>query len=425
MVRWRTTAVSLLLQWKDSPAALYAASLGMAAVMAILMVVLPWRIMALGGREIAVGASGGLLMGVYILSCLLIRPHLDRIGVKRLVVASSALTAGNGLLLATASTVPAVLGLVCLQALVLGAFWSPLTGWLSGTHEGGELSRRLTQFSFFWAAGNILGASAGGPLLNADWRLPFLVISAAAAGIGLLAALAHQDRAVVAIENHAQDRSAENAFPLLPAFRRAARLGLLCSCLGMGLLRGPLASLLEQMTTTARQGAEMTSLILGLSGGVQMLCFFLLGRTEKWHYRASLLLGVQVFGAAMLIGVAAAQQVSVAGFCAAATMIATSYLYSSHVYYTLSGGMGRAAGMALHEIVLSIGFTIGSMGGGLIGHLWNIRWSFALGAVVWTAGIVGQAAISLRRRNSFSGGGNSEPYSRSSGVSAGGCPVRR
>lgn len=393
MAKLRGAAVYLLTQWKYSPVALYACAFCMAVIISMQMVVLPWRIIALGGKELAVGASGGLLMGVYIISCVLIRPHLDRIGVKRLVVISSFLTAVNCFLLSIAPTVTAVLLLVSVQAIVTGAFWSPLTGWISGIHEGKALNQRLARFSFGWSAGNIAGPLLGGPLLNTAQWLPFVVLGGLAAFLFLLAGVIHQERAVAATDNHAATAAIS---PHLPSFRWMSRIAMIVSCIGLGMLRTPLASLCKELTPTIQAGTDMNSLVMGLSGGMQVVSFFLLGRTEKWHYRLWCLIGVQLLGAVLLAGVGWSDSIWIVGICAIAAMIATSYTYSSHVYYTLSGGAERSSGMALHEIMLSIGFTVGSFGGGFVGEWLNLRWAYQMAAAIWVTGMIVQLAIYMR-----------------------------
>lgn len=398
MAKLHGAAVYLLTQWKYSPTALYASAFCMAAIMSMLMVALPWRIIALGGNALAVGASGGLLMGVYVFSCILIRPHLDRLGVKRLVMASCFLTAGNCALLTVAPTVSAVLCVVCLQAIVTGAFWSPLIGWLSGVHEGKALNHRLGRFSFFWATGSIVGSSLGGPLLNLYQWLPFLLGGVLALFVFVLAAMVHQKKA---LETHEENAKVDPPKHLV-TFRWMTRVGLVVSFVGLGLLRTPLASLLKEMLPTEQEGSDMHSIIMGLSSGMLMVCFYVLGKTQRWHFRLGLLLGMQLVGVALLACIGWVPSVWGVGLCAVLTMTATSFIYSSHVFYTLSGGAGRAAGMALHEIVLAIGFAFGSFGGGVVGQWIGIRWAYYMGAAVWLTGIAVQIAIYLRKKASTS-----------------------
>lgn len=394
MAKLRGAAVYLFTQWKYSPVALYACAFCMAVTVSILTVALPWRIIALGGKKIAVGASGGLLMGVYIVSCVLIRPHLGRLGVKRLVIVSTFLTGVVCALLAVASSVTLILVLVSLQAVVAGAFWSPLVGWLSGAHEGKNLNHRLGRFNFSWSVGNILGLSLGGPLLNIHYQLPFLVDCILCLFLCVLAAVVHQERRVTNNEDSIQ----EPYTPELISFRWISRIGLVVGSIALGLMRAPLASLFEELTSTVRQGADINSLVLGLSGGMQMISFILMGRTERWHYHLGWLLGVQLLGVLLLVCVGWTGSVWIVGFCAVTVMIATSFLYSSHVFYTLSGGIERSAGMAVHEIMLATGMTIGAFGGGCIGQWLNLQWAYRMGAAVWLIGMIVQLAIYVRKK---------------------------
>ena len=173
MVYPRTARELIVLRWRRSAAALFAAAALFSLSGAMVMTAVPWRIMALGGSESAVGLAGGLMMGVYAVGCVFLGPFADRIGPKRLIMVAT-----GGITLTTAGmtqaeSVGAVLALVAANAVLTSMFWPPVMGWLSAGHEAASLNRRLGRFNFCWSSGLIAGNLLGGVLFRFRPWSPF------------------------------------------------------------------------------------------------------------------------------------------------------------------------------------------------------------------------------------------------------------
>jgi len=127
------------------------------------------------------------------------------------------------------------------------------------------------------------------------------------------------------------------------------------------------------------------------------------GRFDFWHFKPTLLFGVQavlvlpllliIFGRTLWAFVPAFMIMGV-GF---------GFAYSSHLYYASCGSKKRSAPMAIHEVTLSLGIIVGSGAGGyLSGHVgpyspyWFAAGVLALGAI---AQALTWAVFSPRRHN--------------------------
>ncbi len=91
--------------------------------------------------------------------------------------------------------------------------------------------------------------------------------------------------------------------------------------------------------------------------------------------------------------------------------IAFGFAYSSHLYYGASASSKRSVRMVIHEVVISLGITIGSGTGGylaknmgLYAPYWFAIAMVGLGIIVQTAiHVVSQTRIALARRPAATG----------------------
>ena len=154
------------------------------------------------------------------------------------------------------------------------------------------------------------------------------------------------------------------------------------------------------LPVSARIDLSMSKTMIGLlllSRALFMTVgFFLLGRTTFWHFRSLPPLLGQIFLAISLILLIYIRSPLFLGLVLALVGLVTAFSYFNSVFHGASGSTNRANRMALHEILLSAGFITGSFMGGIIYQ------KYSMSAVYWfcltlvLAGIVVQAALSLR-----------------------------
>lgn len=392
MIKSRTLSSTFVLRWKYSPVALYAAVFLYAFSLATILIALPWLVIAFEGGSFAVGSVGGLVFGTYIISCLLFGPHADRLGTKRLVmlamVSACVIFAG----MALAPSIAISLLLAGALGLISGMFWAPLMGWLSAGNEGRRLNRRLSMFNFSWALGNIVGYWFGGNLIAVSVWLPFVTASCCAFLAFVLVAGVRRKRTEVPDSTVPPGDFAHP--PELRTFRRMSRVALLTAWISMGAMSTPLASLIDDMSLGPDAHAPVAA---GIS--IMLMCsFFLLGRTPCWHYRISFLLLMQLLSAGMLACIALSGGAGELALFALAATPGFAVAYSSDLYYGVSGGTRRAASMAIHEILVASGATIGSLGSGALGGLIGVREVYYVIGACMAVSVAVQAGIFIRSR---------------------------
>ncbi len=393
-IRTRITREAIVLRWRRFGMSLYVGVFLYSLTVHIVFTAVPWQIMAIRGGEapVEVGLAGGLYTGAYAIACLLLGPFAERIGLKRLAMLGTGITALVILALPAVPIVAVVLALFAAAAAVSSMFWPPVIGWISAGHENARLNRRLGAFNFSWCSALILGSVIGGLLFEVRYWLPFAVACGLSLGAFVWVATARKyhgpPRPADALDNTAEDAErAEHAD--LPAFHIMARIAMVTGWVAIGVLRFPLSTLLEWMSL--KSGAY--GLVVGGSSLAMLCAFTVMGLTHRWHYSRAFFWGCQVLGAALLGWMLFSRNVwDVALLVIPATLFA-SIVYPADLYYGVSGGKNRAASVSVHEILLAVGFAIGSFGGGLVARWLGPKAPFPVAAGVMILGVAAQVGI--------------------------------
>lgn len=273
-----------------------------------------------------------------------------------------------------------------LLGLASACFWPRVAGWLSAGREGQDLSRIMGRFNLAWSTGGLAAPTLGGLLLAVDLRLPFLGASVLLAVFFVLNALRlGQDAASAPAAG-----LAETPGTVKTPLRVPGRLGMVSVSFLIGIL-------MNIYPAYARDTFGLSEAVIGTFLLVRMVLntggFLLWGRTSFWHFQPWVLPGVQV----VLIGLAVAYPL--AGqpwmvFVLFALMgIVYSFQYSYSQFHSTAGAADRTRGTTIHEVVLNIGFILGTAAGGWIAEAWSMETAFAVAA--WFALAIGAVQLVL------------------------------
>jgi len=360
------------------------------------LIALPWRVMELGGRSMAVGAVGTLSLGMYMASCLLIRSLSIQAGPRRLITTCCLVTAVILAAMPLTSNVGLVLILVGLKGAVMGMFWPSVMGWISAGTEGAPLNRRLSAFSFSWAVGAIAGSWLGGFLFSVVYWLPFAV--GFVMSILTFLSVYPLNEKTESETPESVDTGMEPVHPHLMTFKWITRIGLLVGWIAFGTIRVPIAGLIKELDPA--RGPNLHAWSAAGINLVLVLSFFVLGRTRAWHYRFGILALGQLALAITLAGVGLSQTGAQIIICCLLATPALALVYSSHLYYSVSGvGARRQRSAALHELILASGFAFGSFGGGAWGQAFGIRSVFYAAAGIVLITVAAQTVLALRPKS--------------------------
>lgn len=363
---------------------LYGIAFTFSACCGLSSILLPFAAMRLGAGPSLVGLVGGCYMGGYMLCCLLAVPHIDRVRPKPLILACNVGYVLLSLLMAFTHRPHVLAALALVYGVLMAGVWPPLMSWVSHGFEGVPLNRRLGRYNICWGSGLIISPYVGGRLIDVDVRLAFGAL-AAAHGLALACAALARTRQPRPVRHDQDDcREPPSPQPAGDTLRFMARVSLMGAYVALGLARFQFPVLAKSLGIESSDfGVAIAALSLA-----NVLAFALLGRTALWHYRPRLLWASQFLLAANVAVVCFARTTIHLCVLAAGIGALVSLAYSSSLFYGVSGQRNRGRMTTIHELVLSTGFVIGSIGSGYFTEWIGLKATYPVFGAVLLAGVI-------------------------------------
>lgn len=342
-----------------------------------------------------------------------------RFGLRKLSVAGAALLVVASAAMAISTTFTGLLLAMALLGLGGGAMWPNIEAELSRGRQGTLLRRRLAFFNIMWCAGTALGPLVGGWIYpnqkalaagGADIFLPAFIASAV---MGLLTAVLlavwrphvpQQDE----VRRHAAAES-PHCPARLKAFMGMSFLANFVAYVVLGNMRQVYEGLAKFQW--GENAPQWHSWLLVLLAGASTLMFTFLFLAHRWAYRLKRLLFWQLAMAGGLLAAAllADPLLAAAGFLLIG--IATSFVYSGSLFYSVEGKTETTHMAGWHEAFIGLGSLVGIL---VMGHapdmaaalgigneVWQLRSPYLLAAGLVTCGMTAQLLIYLRHRPDF------------------------
>ncbi len=393
---------------------LYGAAFMMAISLSMAWTAMPFVLSNMGGTNAHVGYAPAVNTLAYMIALLVTGSRFGHLRVRR-----TTLSAATVALLATAVMSFCVLwaefhadasGRTWIWTLIVAGgiggaamalYWPFLMSWVSADYEGVRLNRRFGRYNGAWSGGASIGPLIGGWLFEVNAVLPLL-----AAVVFVLLSLVllsfgrdGSDREAGSLGGAGRVPSSAVALAsfdmrLLADCRWMSRVALFSVCASYAVLRSQFALVFRDLGYAESQ--------FGMYLTIYALCNFAAlvaaGRWALWHFKPVLLLVSQTLLLVTLFMTIYGRTLGVFLVSSVLLGVAYGFAYCSHLYYGASASRRRSARMAIHEIVISLGLTVGSFTGGYLAEhvgLYTPYW-FAVGLVALGAGT--QIAIHVAAR---------------------------
>ncbi len=348
---------------------------------------------ALGASPTILGLLGTFSGAMYTLGCLFSGRLSDRVGRRRTILTCVVLLAGCWTLMANATHLWQLLGLVTMGGALVSLFWPSVMAWLAELTSGSDraLRRVLGVFNAAWSGGAVIGMILAGVIWDLAGPNTFYCLVAFVLMIALLARTVPIDVAPWAASSPRQ-QPPEDLPPGPDTYRLlvTSRIGVYAAWFG----RGVIITMFPKLGTALGFSSTIIGIIISLSLVPTVVTFGVASSTSRWQYRTWPLWLGTLTG---IVGMAlAALARTPAGF-AAALMITGVFAGMSYTLSQFYGLHGRAnekgTSMGMHEAAIGAGVVTGSLLGGLVATYFNLHAPFALAGLVALLAGLAQVAV--------------------------------
>ena len=279
----------------------------------------------------------------------------------------------------------------------VGMVYPPTVAWLTLSHRGPSLQRKLFGFCLVWNLGMISGHTLGGQLFGV-WghsAVLFSAISLLPLSL-LLAAWGRRGDANSPdlVEENQEVETRDNSTELAAAFAVLGWVANVGGTFSMSVILFLLPDLSVQIgVTSEHQGG-----IVAFSRGVVIATYLLMAIARYWRFRFAGAVGSQALAVMGLIYLAAASNERELIIGLVVFSILPAYNYFSSLFYSTVGSAAQRRGtwVGIHESTFGVGLTLGSILGGWIGSYAGVRSSFLLAAVVVCALTIVQTILYIK-----------------------------
>ena len=351
----------------------------------------PLLLIELKANPVELGLAASITAGVHMLLAHRMGPLSDRFGRRRLILLGPLLFALSCLFAAMTNRVGVILLLSALNGVCLSLFWPPLQAWVAdlGTESG--LARDIGTLNMAWTASHLIGPAMSGFLFGLHPKLPFLIAAALSSVLFLISYGSIHDRPGTARAKEHVTETSSQAWQ--KSFLYSAWMANFLSWFILGNARNQFPKLARELGSSP----QAVGLLVGCLGFSLFLGFFLLRKSDFWHFRRRYLFGAQTLAAGGLLMIYFSSSPFFFALALILIGLSASVTYYSSLFYAIRLSTQKGKGTGSHESILSIGALLGPLLGGLGAHFWGLRIPYLICLFFLLAAVASEAAI-LRRR---------------------------
>ena len=343
----------------------------------------PLLLIDLKANPVELGLVGTLASLVHMSMAHLMGRLSDRLGRRRLIIAAPVIFSATCLFMTQVREVWIILALSVVNGLCLSIYWPSLQAWIADRQTGSGLARDIGDFNLSWTAATLAGPILSGSLYSLYAGLPFLVAAGIAFVLFLLVFTTVHERGLSSTEKvERQDRETSHWHR---RFLFAAWVANFASWFILGNARYQFPKLARELNVPP----HIIGLLIGFLGFALFSSFFLLRRTDRWHFRRTFLFGAQALGLVGISLIIVSHQPALFASAFAMIGLCCSMTYYSSLYYAVHLIKKKGKGSGLHESILGGGAVLGPILGGVAAQYAGLRspYFLCIGVLVMAFGV--------------------------------------
>jgi MFS family permease len=353
----------------------------------------PLLLIDLKANPVQLGLVGTLAASVHMGMAHLMGHLSDRMGRRRLIITAPVIFSATCLLMTQVREIWMILALSVVNGFCLSIYWPSLQAWIADRQTGTGLARNIGSFNLSWTAATLAGPILSGSLYSLYPRLPFWIAAAIALMLFLL---------VFTTVQESRPFSAEKIEPAdietlnwRRSFLYAAWVANFASWFILGNARYQFPKLARELNIPP----HIIGILLGFLGFALFSGFYLLRRTDRWHFTRDFLFGAQILALAGILLIIVSNKPTLFALAFLLIGLCCSMTYYSSLYYAVHLLKKKGRGSGLHESILGGGAVLGPILGGVAAQYAGLRSPYFLCIAVLVAAIGAQFILVKKHNN--------------------------
>lgn len=363
----------------------------------------------LGASPLAIGVMASVNTLAYVLFCQVFGKLSDRVSRKRVPQVACLSLAALYFLMPLCKQLNQLLVLFPLTGVALSALWPALEAWIGERGDGRPLIKRVRMFNLSWTGGLMIGYVTGGYIHDLYVFAPFYFASISA--LCATAAISIQPNSVsgehrarsLELGTNGGEGKALSSVPLALGSVKYLYLSWAAnfvSYLTLGIMRYIFPKFIYELGMAPR----VFGLLMLCQVGTQFLMFFVLGVSERWHYKFAPLAIFQILAVFSFISIWLTKSPVSWALALMLFGLNTGMTYFSSMYYSLCGHMDLGGKSAWHESILHSGVFFSTLIGGALAKYVSLKSPYLFCAIAVIAGLPVQIFILYRKTTVKVGG---------------------
>jgi len=389
---------------------LYAAPFSTDMSLGMINIALPLFAINLGANILTLGELGFIGPLFYTIFTPLFGRLSDYIGYKHLLLVGYLTYFFSFLALSLSTQLHQLFIFISFVGIAGAMFWPSFEVWTAESKTSKSLTKRVSFFNISWCIGASAGPLLGGILFQVYFRLPvyFVVFLSLLMSLLILRELVgnkgknslNNSRESLLRESLLKEDSPLEEKPSLSS-RKALSLYLYIAWIAnfaSYFCIGTIRYLFPKLSTHLGIQPSILGILLCAMAFFQVLAFYILGKTTRWHYKWILLIFSQFLGILGLTLIFLGNSVAIFLLAFMLIGIEGGMVYFSSIFYSLNNLKSRGQKSGIHEAILGSGILSGSLVGGIFAQIYTLRTPYLLGIFIMGAAIIGETLLIRGKR---------------------------